>query len=232
MRRRKIIFGSVALALAMLLLAWLALPREARLAGAEGRGRLAFGLAGEMKDSRALFTGCITNIGRAPFEMSYYFWQWEDQNGRIVDAPRGWSRGVTHMWRGVTNFIPMRVLGTPADAASLRPQGFTSALLPGGIAEIRIEDVPPEASRVRCVLQYSRDAGTAHSAIGKVFQKVPLGWLSNGRLEWLNHRGLLYGKYIWMYEGAWVANPSGAANGRQPFSSGTNTTSSAAGSRR
>jgi hypothetical protein len=170
-----------------------------------------FSLAREVAGGVDVFTASLTNQYGVPIFLRGHAIQYEDDRGKVTNGPRGWS--TWHPWVGTTNF---------------------DTLLPGGVATISFpqNEVPGAARRIRLVFQYFYDAGPLTKAAVHAVTNLPVGSLSPEVRYRLYQQGLLNGQHQRSYDGDWVSNPQGGANGRQPLNSDTNRTSATAASRR
>lgn len=88
------------------------------------------------------------------------------------------------------------------------------------------------ARRLRACFDYQRGGGPLLAIASKAASILPLRRLPQQTYNWLYRKGIVDGSVHGRYEGPWMANPQGAATGRQPVESETNRTSAAAASRR
>ncbi len=197
-----VIVGLILLILLVLLAFWIAHPSGPRIG-------VAFTTAHGHFPEPALVVGeqitilWVTNGGRAAISLEMPYVQYENAAGRLVrDQGASWNQ-----------------------------KGYSADLSPGGVAWLA-NGFDPDRKRLKFVFEYRRSAGPLGRAVSKAIGVLPLKRLPQRSYDWLRRNGMVDGIVYGHYEGPWIANSQGGANGRQPSGSDTNRTSAAAASRR
>lgn len=98
------------------------------------------------------------------------------------------------------------------EGPSWHPRGSD---LPPGTAAWLVNGFDRDRRTLRFIFEYHRDGGPLRKGISKAAGVLPLKRLPRRTYDWLGRNGMLDGLLHGHYEGPWIANPEGGANGRQ-----------------
>jgi len=216
MRRAMILIGVCLLVVGLSFLAVLASRQRAAKPKPGSTGPKAqphlvgFSLVREVTPE-ATFSASLTNHYGVPIYLRGHAIQYEDNQGQIMNGPRGW--GMVHPWLGITNF---------------------DTLPPNAVAKISFHasEIPANAKRTRLVFQYFYDAGPLTRAASHIVTNLPVGSLSQEERYWLYQAGFLSGQHQRSYDGDWVSNESVQRMEASLSALETNSTPVSAGSHR
>jgi len=145
----------------------------------------------------------VTNTGRSAIALDEPCVQFENAAGRLVRD----------------------------DGSSWNQKGYFADLSPGSAAWLA-NGFGSDTKRLKFVFDYHRRGGPLLRAISNAARVLPLARLPRRTYDWLRQNGIVDGFLHHHYEGPWIANPEGGANGRQLSGSEANRTPPDAASQR